>query len=292
MPRSQAPTTSIHRWQEGAWQAADDQLAAEEPLELWLDGEPLSIIMRTPGSDLELALGLLWAERVVVSLDQVERICISVEAEEDHPSVAVEPVLVEANRVDVHVRNGAGRRPQRSFVSTAACGVCGATTVEALALDFAELAPGPLVDASLLPRLVDELRAHQRLFDRTGGLHAAGLFDTDGQLLLLREDVGRHNAVDKVVGRALLDSMLPADRTVLAVSGRGGYEIVQKAVSAGIPVVAAVGAPSSLAVATAARFGMTLVGFLRDQRFNVYTRPERIAGSTGAGDQRRGYPPI
>jgi FdhD protein len=154
--------------------------------------------------------------------------------------------------------------------------VCGATTVESLALDFPMLAPGPAVEAGLLPRFADRLRERQRIFETTGGLHAAGLFDERGDLQLLREDIGRHNAVDKIVGRALLDGRLPLTASVLTVSGRAGYEVVQKAVAAGIPILAAVGAPSSLAVATAERFGQTLIGFLRDDRFNVYTSPERI----------------
>ena len=276
MPRPQASSAAIHEWREGAWGGSRDELAVEEPLEIWLDGEPLSILMRTPGSDVELVLGLLWAERVITARDQVAGVRISVEADEDEGGVLVEPVIVESNRVDVRLRDARGRRPQRSFMSSAACGVCGATTIDALAVDFPEVARGPRIDPSLLPRLATDLRAQQRLFARTGGLHAAGIFDAGGNLEMLREDVGRHNAVDKVVGRTLLDGRLPLSETVLAVSGRGGFEIVQKAVAAGIPLVASVGAPSSLAVATAARFGVTLVGFLRDARFNVYCHPERI----------------
>ena len=276
MPRPQAPPVQIARWRAGDWRDDSDQVAAEEPLQLSLDGKPLSIVMRTPGNDLELALGLLWAEQVIRSLDDVARVRISAEAQENEPRVAVANDLVESNQVDVYLRGSARRRPERSFLATSACGVCGATTVESLALDFAPLPPGPTVGAAMLPRLSDRLRVQQRIFESTGGLHAAGLFDERGELQLLREDIGRHNAVDKVVGRALLDGRLPLERSVLAVSGRAGYEVVQKAVAAGIPILAAVGAPSSLAVATAERFGMTLVGFLRDDRFNVYTSPERI----------------
>ena len=145
-----------------------------------------------------------------------------------------------------------------------------------LAHDHTPLADGPLVAAEALPPLADRLRERQRLFERTGGLHAAGLFDDAGALFALREDIGRHNAVDKVVGRAVLDRKIPLRRSLLAVSGRAGYELVQKAVAAGIPIMVAVGAPSTLAVATAQRFGLTLVGFLRGSRFNVYSRPERI----------------
>ena len=276
MPRPQAPPVPIARWRAGDWRDDRDQVAAEEPLQLSLDGTPLSIVMRTPGNDLELALGLLWAERVIRSLDDVARVRISAEAGETEPRVAVADDLVDSNQVDVYLRSSSGRRPERSFLATSACGVCGATTVESLALDFASLPPGPTVGAAMLPGLSDRLREQQRIFESTGGLHAAGLFDTRGELELLREDIGRHNAVDKIVGRALLDGRLPLAQSVLAVSGRAGYEVVQKAVAAGIPILAAVGAPSSLAVATAERFGMTLVGFLRDDRFNVYTAPERI----------------
>jgi len=276
VPRPQAPPVQIARWRAGDWRDDRDQVAAEEPLQLSLDGNPLSIVMRTPGNDLELALGLLWAERVIRSLDDITRVRISAEAGEIEPRVPVAGDLVESNQVDIYLRSGGGRRPERSFLATSACGVCGTTTVESLALDFPRLAAGPTVGAAMLPRLSDRLREQQRIFESTGGLHAAGLFDTDGELQLLREDIGRHNAVDKIVGRALLDGRLPLARSVLAVSGRAGYEVVQKAVAAGIPILAAVGAPSSLAVATAERFGMTLVGFLRDDRFNVYTAPERI----------------
>jgi len=245
-------------------------------LQLSLDGKPLSIVMRTPGNDIELALGLLLAEQVIRSVDDVRAVRISAEAGEAERGLDVTADLVESNQVDVHLRGPAGRRPERSFLASSACGVCGATTVESLALDFSPLAEGPVVDGRILTTLGPTLREQQRLFESTGGLHAAGLFDTAGALELLREDVGRHNAVDKVVGRSLLDGRIPLRRSILAVSGRAGYEVVQKAVAAGIPVLAAVGAPSSLAVATAQRFGMTLVGFLRDDRFNVYSGAERL----------------
>ena len=163
------------------------------------------------------------------------------------------------------------------MLSSSACGVCGTVLIEDLRRDLASLPGGPEVDPSLLPGLVDLLREGQGVFDRTGGLHAAGLFDATGNLRCVREDIGRHNAVDKVVGRALLDGNLPASTSILVVSGRAGYEIVQKSISAGIPVLAAVGAPSSLAVALAREFNQTLVGFLRGDRFNVYAAHERLA---------------
>lgn len=279
MARASSRRVAIGRYDGGAWNATGDDVAAEEPLQLLLDGEPLSVIMRTPGNDIELALGLLHAERVITSLDDVASLRISAEADETEGRVRVSADLVESNAVDVHLAKTAARRPRRSFLSSSACGVCGATTMDDLAHDHAPLAAGPVVDASVLPPLADRLRERQRLFDLTGGLHAAGLFSARGELITLREDVGRHNAVDKVVGRAVLDRKAPLAETVLAVSGRGGYELVQKAVAAGIPILVAVGAPSSLAVATALRFGLTLVGFLRGERFNVYSRPERVRGA-------------
>lgn len=282
--RPQAPEVVTERWSPAGWVENADRLAAEEPLQLLLDGQPLSIVMRTPGRDVELALGLLWAERVITDRAQVNHVRVSAEAGELEAAEApfrVEADLVESNQVDVSVEPAAGRRRlERSFLSSSACGVCGATTIESLALDFEQLSPGPRVDPMVLGQLPERLRERQQLFEQTGGLHAAGLFDALGNMDTLREDVGRHNAVDKVVGRALLDGRLPLAAHILVVSGRGGYEIVQKAVAAGIPVVAAVGAPSSLAVATARRFGVTLVGFLRDRRFNVYSAPERLRSSS------------
>jgi FdhD protein len=278
MPRPESPPVTLQRWESGRWNAAEDQVAAEEPLQLMLDGEPLSIVMRTPGSDVELALGLLWSERVINSLDDVVEVHISAEAAETELAVNLLSDLVESNQVEFRLRAGSGRRPERSFLASSACGVCGATTIESLALDLQPLPPGPHFDMEVLSRLGGALRAGQAVFERTGGLHAAGLFTATGELRTLREDIGRHNAVDKVVGRALLDGLLPAGGWLLAVSGRAGYEVVQKAAVAGVPLLAAVGAPSSLAVATAQRVGMTLVGFLREDRFNVYSVPERLTG--------------
>jgi FdhD protein len=280
MARPQAPPLGIRRWTGGAWADADDRVAAEEPLQLLLDGVPLSIVMRTPGNDIELALGLLLSERVITSLASIARVRISAEAGETEAAVRVEPVLVESNGVDILLAPGAtGRRPERSFLASSACGVCGATTVDDLALDFPALNPGPDLDPAVLAALPDALRARQAVFEQTGGLHAAGLFAPGGELLVLREDVGRHNAVDKVVGRCLLDGRLPASNSVLAVSGRAGYELIQKAVAAGIPALVAVGAPSSLAVQVARRFGMTLIGFTKRDRFNVYAGGDRLSSS-------------
>lgn len=251
-------------------------VVTEEPLQLMLDGEALSVVMRTPGNDLELSLGLMFAEGIIRGVKEVRVIRISAEAGESESTVPVESVLVESNQVDIHLGGKARRKPERSMLSSSACGVCGTVLIEDLRRDLAVLPPGPTINPALLPGLVDRLRSGQGVFDRTGGLHAAGLFTPGGSLIYLREDVGRHNAVDKVVGRALIDGRLPASDSILVVSGRAGYEIVQKSVSAGIGVLAAVGAPSSLAVALAREFNQTLVGFLKGDRFNVYSAPERL----------------
>jgi FdhD protein len=241
-----------------------------------LGGKPLSVVMRTPGHDIELCLGLMFSEGILRALDEVQLIRISAEAGEKEQGVRVEAELVESNQVDIHLTGAPRRKPERSMLSSSACGVCGTVMIEDLRRDLATLPDGPEVDPSVLPGLVDKLREGQGVFARTGGLHAAGLFSADGELRYLREDIGRHNAVDKVVGRALLDGALPAAASVVVVSGRAGYEIVQKSISAGIPVLAAVGAPSSLAVALAREFHQTLVGFLRGDRYNVYAGPERL----------------
>jgi FdhD protein len=277
MPRPAAPALRVRKWDAGRWSEAPDAVVTEEPLQLMLDGQPLSVVMRTPGQDLELALGLLFAEGIARSLDDVRLVRISAESDETAVAVAIDPSIVESNQVDVHLARAPRRRPERSMLASSACGVCGAVLIEDLRRDLAPLPKGLAVDARLLPRLLDRLRSGQGVFERTGGLHAAGLFDPAGELMCLREDVGRHNAVDKVVGRMLIEGRLPLTRSILVVSGRAGYEIVQKSITAGIPVLAAVGAPSSLAVALAREFGQTLVGFLRGERFNVYASPERLA---------------
>jgi len=252
-------------------------VVTEEPLQLMLEGHALSVVMRTPGNDVELSLGLMFAEGILRAAKDVRVIRISAEAGESEVAVPVESVLVESNRVDIHLGGKARRKPERSMLSSSACGVCGTVLIEDLRRDLAVLPPGPVMNPALLPGLVDRLRVGQGVFDRTGGLHAAGLFTPGGDLIYLREDIGRHNAVDKVVGRALLDGRLPFSDAILVVSGRAGYEIVQKSISAGIGVLAAVGAPSSLAVALAREFNQTLVGFLKGDRFNVYSAPERLS---------------
>jgi FdhD protein len=279
MAKPAAPDIRIRRWSAGEWSESADVVVTEEPLQLMLDGEALSVVMRTPGADVELCLGLMFAEGIVRAPQDIKSIRISAEAGENEGAIRVESVLVESNQVDVRLAGQARRKPERSMLSSSACGVCGTVLIEDLRRDLAILPSGPAVDPAILPGLVDRLRAGQGVFDRTGGLHGAGLFTPRGDLMSLREDVGRHNAVDKVIGRAFLDATLPAANSILVVSGRAGYEIVQKSISAGIPVLAAVGAPSSLAVALAREFNQTLVGFLKAGRFNVYSAPERLSGT-------------
>jgi FdhD protein len=274
-----APGLRIRRWEAGRWTDAADAVVTEEPLQLLLNGSPLSVLMRTPGADIELALGLMFAEGIIRSRDEVSQIRISAEAGETDSRVRIDASLVESNQVDVHLAAAPHRRPERSMLSSSACGVCGTVLIDDLRRDLSKLKDGLMFDPKTLPGLVEQLRSGQGVFERTGGLHAAGLFTPGGDLICLREDVGRHNAVDKVIGRQLLDDRLPAVATVLVVSGRAGYEIVQKSISAGVPVLCAVGAPSSLAVALAREFNQTLVGFLRGERFNVYSAPERLATS-------------
>jgi FdhD protein len=276
MARPAAPGLNVRRWESGRWSDSPDAVVTEEPLQLMLDGSPLSVVMRTPGNDIELALGLFFAEGIARSLADIQTVGVSAESGETESGLSVDASIVESNEVDVRLAAAPRRRPERSMLSSSACGVCGAVLIDDLRRDLAVLPAGPVVDPGLLPGLVERLRSGQGVFDRTGGLHAAGLFTSSGDVVCVREDVGRHNAVDKVVGRMLIDGRLPLRESVLVVSGRAGYEIVQKAITAGVPVVAAVGAPSSLAVALAREFNQTLVGFLRGERFNVYSAPERL----------------
>jgi len=276
MARPQAPGLRVRRWEGGRWSEQADAVVTEEPLQLLLGGEPLSVVMRTPGHDVELALGLFFAEGIMSTLADVDFVRISAESGETEDRVRLDASIVESNHVDVRLRTAPRRRPERAMLSSSACGVCGAVMIEDLRRGLSPLPLGMTVEADEIPPLADALRERQGVFEKTGGLHAAGLFSPRGELLCTREDVGRHNALDKVVGRLLLDGKLPASSSVLVVSGRAGYEIVQKSITAGIPLLVAVGAPSSLAVALAREFNQTLIGFLRGRRFNVYSCPERL----------------
>jgi FdhD protein len=258
----------VMRVEEDGVRTASDLLAAEEPLEIRLNGERVAVTMRTPvpGQDAELALGFLLGETIVTA-DEVARIseCRSPDG--------------EGGIVDVKLRPGSqpAQGWQRSFYATSSCGICGKAGIDAVRLAAPPLREGSVVAPEVLRRLPGSLLSAQRVFARTGGLHAAGLFDTEGTMTILREDVGRHNAVDKLVGRAAMDGSLPLDDHVLLVSGRASFEIAQKALLAGVPILAAVSAPSSLAVDFAKEAGMTLAGFLRESGFNLYSGQQRVA---------------
>ncbi|MEX2528561.1 MAG: formate dehydrogenase accessory sulfurtransferase FdhD [Gemmatimonadota bacterium] len=293
LPRRETVRTRVHRFrleeeaEEPVIQVVDDVLATEEPMEIRVTVPPgdqthsaahthsVAVTMRTPGHDFELAAGFLFTEGLVTRRRSISRITY---CSGDEPQ--------EYNLVEVRLRGGAGFDPtalQRNFYMTSSCGICGKASLEAVenlgCVVFPEATPGNpglQVDARVLQGIPHGLRAAQPVFGRTGGLHAAGLFNSAGELQSVREDVGRHNAVDKVVGHAFLEGRTPLSNSVLAVSGRTSFEILQKAVMAGIPIVVAVGAPSSLAVDFARRFRMTLTGFTRDGGFNVYAGRERI----------------
>jgi FdhD protein len=259
----------IVRIRDGRVSERTDTLAGEEPMEIRVNGRPLAVTMRTPGDDFDLAAGLLYAEWVVRSREDLLKIryCTDPDLDADQ----------RYNVVTVDLNSSVLPEIARRLPQTSACGVCGKESLDALSLrGCTAVPPGPQVTADVLYALPERLREAQGVFERTGGLHAAGLFDARGELVALREDVGRHNAVDKVVGWALLEERLPLHEHVLMVSGRASFEIMQKALVAGLPVVCAVSAPSSLAVDVAQRFDMTLIGFLRDRRANVYAGAERI----------------
>jgi len=251
-----------------------DLLAAEEPLEIRVEDTPLTVTMRTPGDDIDLAAGFLFTEGLLSRLDDVHEIRM---CDENVAAVTLKPGRMLA----------AGPDPQaaaRNFLTTSACGVCGKDRIEAIRTRSAfDVAADPVrVSPAVLASLPDRLRDAQRVFSRTGGLHAAGLFTPDGTLLVLREDVGRHNAVDKVGGWALRGGLLPLAGHVLLVSGRASFELAQKAVMIGVPVLAAVSAPSSLAASLAEETGLTLVGFLRGATMNLYAGAQRVSADPSA----------
>ena len=261
--------------EDGRARVRPDSLATEEPMELRLISggvrRTVAVTMRTPGADFELAAGFLYGEGIVSSPEDIKKISYCVDAD------------VEAeqryNIVNVELRgHDHDLRPlERHFYTTSACGVCGKESLEQLELrGCPAIPPGPEVAPEIIYSLPEKLREAQGLFEATGGLHAAALFDAGGDLVALREDVGRHNATDKLVGWALLEGRLPLSGHIVMVSGRSSFEIMQKCLVAGVPVVCAISAPSSLAVDVARQFNITLVGFLRGNRFNVYSAPERV----------------
>jgi FdhD protein len=263
----QAAPVEVIRVSGGERTVAADHAATEEPMEVRLHDRPFAVIMRTPGADLELAAGFLLAERVITGPDDL---------------ATIEHCADNVNVVNVTLQAAAAARVERALaerrnvVANASCGLCGRVTIDSLRESAAPLNGDLSLNAGVVAALPGSLRAAQPLFDATGGLHAAGLFRATGELLTSAEDVGRHNAVDKVIGRLLLREALPASSMVLCVSGRTSFEIVQKAWFAGIPVLVAVSAPSSLAVSLAREAGITLVGFVRDGSFNIYSHEQRI----------------
>jgi FdhD protein len=272
---------SILRIEETGIEARQDAVAIEEPLEIQLNYEKrgglrvnksISVTMRTPGYDEELAAGFLFTEGILTDRMQIEGIA----------AVAAKPgAPINGNSVRVSLRTAVEvdlRTLERHFYTTSSCGVCGKTSLEALGTTGQIALPPdePLVEAGVIASLPQALRRTQAVFERTGGIHAAALFDPTGTLLAVREDIGRHNAVDKLIGGEFLGGRVPLSRTILLVSGRASFELMQKAVMAGIPIMAAVGAPSSLAVEVARQFGATLLGFVREGRFNVYAGANRI----------------
>jgi FdhD protein len=275
-----AITAMIMRVENGSSSTGQDVLAVEEPLEIKLGSRSVSITMRTPGNDKELAAGFLFTEGILRDRNQISGIYI-----------------VGENRVCVSLTDGVEldlERLDRHFYMSSSCGVCGKTSIQALKTVGCPviLADRPSIDPALIYRMPEMLRSSQQVFDRTGGLHAAGLFHSDGTLLDSREDVGRHNAVDKLIGAAFLTGRLPLSDYLLMLSGRASFELVQKALMAGIGAIVAVGAPSSLAVEMARKYGVTLIGFARGERFNVYSGEFRlrlpIDTTPGQTNQQRG----
>jgi len=271
------PTSRVLAWEvsDGAARREVDTLATEEPLEMRLLYEgaryPVAVTMRTPGADFELAAGFLFNEGILRTREQLRRV-----------SYCIEPAVAEPQRYNIVNVEVAGAPPasiatlERHFSMTSACGVCGKATLEALhRRGFEHLGDGPELTGEMLRSLPGRLRKAQRLFDVTGGAHAAGLFAANGDLVAVREDVGRHNAMDKLIGWAFMEGRVPLSGHVIAVSGRSSFELVQKSLSAGVAALCSVSAPSSLAVDLACEFGLTLVGFMRDGRFKLYSGPER-----------------
>ncbi|HEY9675744.1 MAG TPA: formate dehydrogenase accessory sulfurtransferase FdhD [Waterburya sp.] len=273
-PTGSKTKTTVWMVEKGKVRSRSDQLATEEPLEIRLSSpqKTVAVTMRTPGNDFELAAGFLYSEGVVHSRQDIERISYCV-----NPNVDGEQ---RYNIINVELRQGLSLdlpSLERHFFTTSACGVCGKASLEALRdRGYSVIPQGVEVPVDVIYSLPEQLQAAQAVFSKTGGLHAAALFNLQGQLLSLREDVGRHNAVDKLVGWAVFSEQFPLNQHIVMVSGRSSFEIVQKCLAAGVPIVCSVSAPSSLAVALAQEFGITLVGFLRGERFNIYTGRERL----------------
>ena len=265
-----ADLTQVSEWDDGKLRRKKDYLAAEEPLEIRIGENPLSVTMRTPGHDLELAAGFLFTEGLVQRRQQIVRLAMEAQGEAADRRNTVQAELTPDAAPDFE-------KMRRHFFAASSCGICGKASIDSVRSRTLRPLPSDLrLDPEVLVELPGKLRASQAVFGRTGGLHAAALFSAAGELLVLREDIGRHNAVDKAIGWALLENRLPLGDAILMVSGRGGFEIVQKAIVAGLPAVASVSAPSSLAVQLAREMRLTLIGFLRERRFVVYAGEDRI----------------
>ncbi|OGO58473.1 MAG: formate dehydrogenase family accessory protein FdhD [Chloroflexi bacterium RBG_16_72_14] len=261
-------------WRDDTAHTREDRLSGEEPMAIRACGpgeDPVdvAVTMRTPGHEAELAAGFLWTEGLLDGVGDIVRITTGDPAATSRPD----------DEVTVHLARpfDVSRVAERHFVATASCGICGKASLDELEVRCAPIPPGPVVTPATLLGLPATLREAQAVFEHTGGLHAAGLFEADGGLVAVREDVGRHNALDKLVGSRLLAGELPLHGRIVLVSGRASFELVQKAAVAGAPILAAVSAPTDLAVEAAERLGVTLVGFLRDDGFNVYARPDRVS---------------
>lgn len=262
--------TRVCEWQEGRVRNFQDDLAGEEPLEIRVGKHPLTVTMRTPGHDLELASGFLFTEGLVEGAEQIRSLEHAASEKESERGNVVQIELVPGAEPDLE-------RTQRNFFAASSCGICGKASIESVRRrGIRRPNPDFRLDPEILCTLPEKLRSAQTIFGRTGGLHAAALCDARGELVVLREDIGRHNAVDKLAGWALREGRLPLSECVLLVSGRGGFEIVQKALAMGAPVLASVSAPSGLAVRLAREMNLTLVGFLRGRRFVLYSGEERI----------------
>ena len=270
-------TKLITRWADTESIQIEDELVVEEPLEIRVGQQSLIVVMRTPGHDFELAAGFLYTESLITSGDDIEIIAYCDEEDSETQSSGLSSLQNIVNvrltdELDLDAESGW----QRNFHANASCGLCGKMTIESVRQQVQPLNSGFAVNQEVFYKLNDRLRKAQSVFERTGGLHAAGLFDENGELLIIREDIGRHNAVDKVIGHALLSDLVPLEQYILMVSGRASFEIVQKALFARIPIIVAVSAASTLAVDLAKEGNLTLIGFMRGQSMAVYSCPERI----------------
>jgi FdhD protein len=269
---SQKPTITkqVTRWRNFQLRRFEDHLVVEEPLEIRVGGQSLIVVMRTPGHDFELAAGFLYTEGLIQSADDIGAIAYCEDVDQANLQ----------NIVNVYLTNGQALEEQegwqRNFHANASCGLCGKMTIESVRLEAPPIESSLQINQAILYELNDKLRSAQSVFEATGGLHASGAFNVRGELQIIREDVGRHNAVDKVIGQALLAEQIPLDEHILMVSGRASFEIIQKALFARIPVIVAVSAASSLAVELAQESEITLIGFMRGKGMTIYSRPDRI----------------